>query len=300
MNSPSNSPDVITASEVVSNEADLASPRSLLDASLSLSLSTSETKEYKAISFNSHPPSAPEKVKRQIYVTNNNVHFKEFTGGDNSTRQTATATASNSSVPREFVYDSNALPIQNNFENRFDMSIDDFGRIQHFCDGSHSHLFRGAFGQSAVVLKVIRESSVINASAKNEFCREISILSRLCHPNIIEFYGAGKVPSQKHAGLHRDFLAVEFLLGNTLTYYLNIKRPFTARPFSEARYMRIAIEFASALEYMHCHLHPDCILIHRDLKPDNMGFTASGTFKLIDFGLCITVKRSDKPTELNG
>jgi serine/threonine protein kinase len=44
-------------------------------------------------------------------------------------------------------------------------------------------------------------------------------------------------------------------------------------------------------------------VIHRDLKPDNMGWTAEGQFKIFDFGLCTCVRKGetqDEAYELTG
>ena len=38
-------------------------------------------------------------------------------------------------------------------------------------------------------------------------------------------------------------------------------------------------------------------VIHRDLKPDNMGWTADGQFKLFDFGLCTCVRKEETQHE---
>lgn len=41
-----------------------------------------------------------------------------------------------------------------------------------------------------------------------------------------------------------------------------------------------SLELALALEHLHHHM-ADTFVVHRDLKPDNVGFKADGTLKLV-------------------
>lgn len=41
-----------------------------------------------------------------------------------------------------------------------------------------------------------------------------------------------------------------------------------------------SLELALALEHLHHHM-PETFVVHRDLKPDNVGFKADGTLKLV-------------------
>ena len=168
----------------------------------------------------------------------------------------------------------------------------DVSDIKHICDGSHSNVYKANFQDREVILKVLLEKSVRNIIANNEFQNEITVLSKMYHPHILQIIGFGEKDSELFPTLSRPMIVLEALEGNTLAHNLSLIRSFHTKPFSKIRYLRMAKEFASALIYIHDHIAPNCTLIHRDLKPNNIGFMKDGTLKLMDFGLSIGLKKS--------
>jgi len=175
------------------------------------------------------------------------------------------------------------------------LTNDHFLATKHFCNGSHSRIFKAEMKQDMtskkVVLKVLSESSVHSDVAQKDFQVEIGILTRLNHPHLVNIVGYGELKSKMGDEYVRPLIALECLQGDTLSYHLGLKRSFHVQPFTKLRYFRIAKEFASVLDYIHTRVHPDFILMHRDLKPDNIGFAQDGSLKVFDFGLCTCVSR---------
>ena len=150
--------------------------------------------------------------------------------------------------------------------------------------GSHSKVMMCRYKGNKAVVKIVSQEYSNDPIAQQEFQREVSILARLSHNHILKLYGTGLDDGH-------SLIILEYLEGGTLKSHLSIRRSFFTRPFTEVRYLRMAREFADALDYLHHRFDPHCMLIHRDLKPDNIGFTASGTLKLLDFGLCIALEK---------
>ena len=88
------------------------------------------------------------------------------------------------------------------------------------------------------------------------------------HPNIIRLLGAGVHTNDT------PFLVLERLDGGSLTYLLNKPRNNFSRdhPFSVVTALEILRSLANAVKYLHWEFHKDAVLIHRDIKPDNIWY----------------------------
>ncbi len=111
---------------------------------------------------------------------------------------------------------------------------------------------------------------------RSRFEREIGILEKLRHPNIIEVYGGGDMNGQL-------FYAMEYVDAGSVKELLV---QYGTLPWKEVA--TIARQVCSALQYAHNHG-----IIHRDLKPANLFLTKDGSVKLGDFGIARDTRSSD-------
>lgn len=118
-----------------------------------------------------------------------------------------------------------------------------------------------------VALKVLRGCAFADADIAR-FASERDILARLHHPNIALFIDAGATDGGW------PFLAMEYVEGVPLFAYCDQHR------MSVHARLRLVRGLLAALAYAH-----GALVVHRDLKPDNMLVTADGTPKLLDFGI---------------
>ncbi|QCD96359.1 Protein kinase [Vigna unguiculata] len=148
-------------------------------------------------------------------------------------------------------------------------------------EGAHAKVYEGKYKNQNVAVKIINKGETPEQISRREarFGREIAMLSRVQHKNLVKFIGACKEPVM--------VIVTELLLGGTLRKYLWGIRP-------NCLDMRVAVAFAldiaRAMECLHSHG-----IIHRDLKPDNLILTEDHkTVKLADFGLA----REESLTEM--
>ena len=121
---------------------------------------------------------------------------------------------------------------------------------------------------NSVAVKILPADVSKDQNIYIRFEREMVILGKLNHPNIVKYFGGGRIDGSL-------FYAMEKIEGGTLRQLIDRHRKLT---WQET--VRYGIRICSALQYMHNHG-----IIHRDIKPSNIFMTFDGEIKLGDFGI---------------
>ncbi|XP_065012160.1 mitogen-activated protein kinase kinase kinase 3-like [Musa acuminata AAA Group] len=141
-------------------------------------------------------------------------------------------------------------------------------------------LGRGTFGQVYVGFNsengqmcAIKEVKEISDDANSREClnqlnQEIALLSKLSHPNIVQYYGSE---------LAEDTLSVylEYVSGGSIYKLLQ-----EYGPFGESLIRNYTAQILSGLAYLHGRN-----TVHRDIKGANILVDPNGEIKLADFGM---------------
>ncbi|QDT14898.1 serine/threonine protein kinase [Alienimonas californiensis] len=133
----------------------------------------------------------------------------------------------------------------------------------------------------AWALKILLPQVSADAEISARFEREIEILEKLSHPNVVGCEASGKTPASDPAGA-RWYYVMELVEGGTLANLLRVKRVLDWEDVVE-----LGWQLCSALQ----HLHNNGV-VHRDLKPSNVYFTEDGVVKLGDFGIALDTANS--------
>merc|ERR1712196_354177 len=123
------------------------------------------------------------------------------------------------------------------------------------------------------------KSKLAEPQRRKSVWREIRIMERLSHPNIVQYVDA--IDTSKYL-----YMMMEYLGGGSLHHYLKRR---TSRRLDEVRARRIFHQACQGLKYLH-----DRCVVHRDIKLENLLLDESGIVKLIDFGFATIVPRGKK------
>jgi len=145
--------------------------------------------------------------------------------------------------------------------------------------GGMGTVYRGTHEKSGqpVAVKLIGHTVADDQRFRRRFADEIETLKRLKHPNIVSLIGYGEQAGQL-------FYSMELVEGESLQQRLRREKRLPWPPVLD-----MAIEICAALKHAH-----DFGVVHRDLKPANLLITASGSVKLVDFGIAKLFGNNDQ------
>lgn len=150
-----------------------------------------------------------------------------------------------------------------------------------FAHGANSQLYHGIYKDEAVAVKIIRvpdddEHEELGVRLENQFIREVNLLSRLHHQNVIKFVAACRQPPV-------FCIITEYLSEGSLRAYLHKLEDNTGKEKESLpldKLIKMALDIAHGMEYIHSQG-----VIHRDLKPENILINQDFKLKIADFGI---------------
>ncbi|GAB2293653.1 hypothetical protein Dimus_038270 [Dionaea muscipula] len=160
--------------------------------------------------------------------------------------------------------------VTNNFHES--NKLDDEGSV---------YTYRARFNDKSVA--VVKKLDVRNQGVLREFENEVDWLSKIQHQNIVALLGYcvhGETRFLVHEMMHNGSLEKQLhgpSHGTALTWPLR---------------MKIALDVARGLEYLHEHCNPP--LIHRDLRSSNILLDSNFNAKLSGFGQAVAVGMQSK------
>ncbi|KAK8472267.1 hypothetical protein PHAVU_002G154800 [Phaseolus vulgaris] len=136
--------------------------------------------------------------------------------------------------------------------------------------GSYAIVYHGIWNGSDVAAKVYFGNGYTEETLQ-DYRKEIDIMKRLRHPNVLLFMGAVYSPE-------RLAIVTELLPRGSL--FKNLHR--NNQTLDIRRRLRMALDVAKGMNYLH-HRNPP--IVHRDLKSSNLLVDKNWTVKVGDFGL---------------
>ncbi|KAJ4746027.1 Wall-associated kinase family protein [Rhynchospora pubera] len=155
-------------------------------------------------------------------------------------------------------------------KKQIETATNDFAESNVLGAGGQGKVYKGLFENNQVL--AIKKAKEFEETNKEEFVNEIILLSQINHKNIVRLMGCCldvKIP----------MLVYEFVPNGTLCEMLHGSK---SRPIPLEIRLRIALESAEALDYLHSYTYQS--IIHGDVKSANILLENDWHAKVSDFG----------------
>lgn len=134
-------------------------------------------------------------------------------------------------------------------------------------------------------IMVMKETKTFDKEAQKIFVKEVQVLKRLKHPNVLNFMGLLLDKDNQMCFL------VDYIAGGTLKDIIHD----LSIPLTWLQRLRYAKDISAGMEYLH-----SCNIIHRDLNSSNCLVKSDGHVVVADFGLSrINLEDDDELTTHN-
>lgn len=152
----------------------------------------------------------------------------------------------------------------------FQYNMDEVKLIAPIGTGSYGEVYKAMVRGKIVAVKKLHVRN-LKAEQVDAFCKEASLMCQLNHENVVQFIGAVTEPSNL-------CIITQYCARGSLADLL--LDPSVEMDF--ARKLKFALDAARGMLYLHTS---NPVILHRDLKSDNLLVSADWTAKVADFGL---------------
>ncbi|KAF5935243.1 hypothetical protein HYC85_026372 [Camellia sinensis] len=153
--------------------------------------------------------------------------------------------------------------------DEIEIATDFFSDTKMIGEGAYGKVYRCSLDNTPVAVKILQPGA---SDKKQEFLREVEVLSQLRHPHIVLLLGACP---------ETGCLVYEYMENGSLEDHIFNRN--SGRPLPWFVRFRIAFEVACGLAFLH-NSKPEPI-VHRDLKPGNILLNRNYVSKIGDVGL---------------